>query len=135
VVLDLLSGLGSLRDRTKLSSWLTSVTVHHCVRLKRRRRQAFMSLDEAPEQAANVADDVLLPDEMLEKLEKQQLVRQALSMMDEPCRCLLTRLFFEDELNSYEDIAQELGVAVSTIGPKRGRCLKKLLLKLKELGF
>jgi DNA-directed RNA polymerase specialized sigma24 family protein len=55
--------------------------------------------------------------------------------MEEPCRRLLTHLFYEEELWSYEEIAEELGLSVSTIGPKRGRCLKKLLKILNEMGF
>lgn len=135
VILDVLSGLDRLKDHSKFRSWLTSIAIHHCMRLKRRHRQAFVNLDEVAEQAANVADTQPLPDEVLETLEKQQLVRHALAMMDEPCRHLLTRLFFDDELKSYEEIAEELGFAVSTIGPKRGRCLRKLLLTLQQLGF
>lgn len=135
VILDVLSGLGRLKDHNKFRAWLTSITIHHCMRLKRRHRQAFLNLDEVAEQAANIADAQPLPDQVLEDIEKQQLVRQALVMMDEPCRHLLTRLFFEDELKSYEEIAEELGFAVSTIGPKRGRCLRKLLLTLQQLGF
>jgi RNA polymerase sigma factor (sigma-70 family) len=135
VVLALLEGLGDLRDQTKLSSWLTTVTVHECLRVKRRRARPLTSLEEIEEQVVNIPDESLLPDEMIQLLEKQQLVRQALSMMDEPCRRLLTRLFFEKDDWSYEKISGELGLSVSTIGPKRGRCLKKLLQILMKLGF
>lgn len=135
VVLALLQGLGGLRDQGKLSSWLTTVTIHECMRVKRRRARSLTSLEEVEEQVANIPDDSLLPDEMIQRLEKQQLVQQALSMLDEPCRHLLIRLFFEKEAWSYEQISGELGVAVSTIGPKRGRCLKRLLQILTKLGF
>lgn len=134
-VLTLLEELGNLKDQTKLSSWLTTVTIHQCLRVKRRRTRPLISLQEAQEQVINIPDQSLLPDEMIQCLERQQLVRQALVMLDEPCRRLLIRLFFEDEAWSYEQISGELRLSVSTIGPKRGRCLKRLLQILTKLGF
>ncbi|MBI3951908.1 MAG: sigma-70 family RNA polymerase sigma factor [Acidobacteria bacterium] len=135
VALALLEDLGELRDGTKLSSWLTQVAIHECMRIKRRHSRALKSLDEVSEELAGIPDESLLPDEMVQRLEEQQLVRQALTMMDEPCRRLLTQLFFDKEMWSYEAIAKELGLSVSTIGPKRTRCLRKLLQILTELGI
>lgn len=135
VSLALLEGLAELRDWTKLSAWLTQVTIHECMRVKRRRSRPVTSLEEVDEEVANIPDESILPDEMIQQLETQQLVQQALAMMDEPCRCLLTHLFFETEGGSYENIAEELGLSISTIGPKRGRCLKKLLQILQNLGL
>jgi RNA polymerase sigma factor (sigma-70 family) len=135
VCLILLQDLESLRDESKLSSWLTTVTLRQCYRVRRRPMASVVSLDQAQEEVAQLTDDRLLPDEVLEQIEREHLVRQALSRMQEPCRRLLTYLFYEKEFWSYEEIARELGLSVSTIGPKRGRCLKKLLRILTELGF
>lgn len=135
VSLALLEELERLRDRTKLSSWLTTVTIHQCMRVKRQRSRSLLSLEEMKNEVAGIRDGSILPDEEVQKLEKQHLVRRALSMMDQPCRQLLTQLFFGDGGSSYKEIARQLGVSVSTIGPKRGRCLKRLLHILTEIGL
>jgi len=135
VCLAMLRDLEQLKDESKLSSWVTTITIHQCHRVRRRQRRNQISLDQVEEEVANLPDGSPLPDEAIQQIEQERLVRQALSMMDEPCRRLLTYLFFEKELWSYEEIAKELGVAVSSIGSKRGRCLQKLLKILNELGF
>lgn len=135
VCLVLLQDLENLRDESKLSSWLTTVTLRQCYRVRRRQSAPVVSLDQVEEEVAELPDEQLLPDEVIERMEREHLVRRALSMMQEPCRRLLTYLFYEKEFWSYEEIARELGLSVSTIGPKRGRCLRKLLRILTELGF
>jgi len=135
VCLAMLEGLEKLRDETKLNSWLTTVTQRHCYRVKRRQRRQPVKLDHVEEEVMNLPDAAPLPDEAVEQMERVQVVREALSMMDEPSRQLLTRLFYEKESWSYEAIAQEMGLAVATIGPKRGRCLKRLEGILHGLGF
>lgn len=134
VMLALLEGLSEVREKTKLSSWLTAVTIHECMRVKRRRRRWPTGLDDVRDELAGKVDESPLPDHVVQTLERQQLIQRALSMMDEPCRRLLTRLFFEEEW-SYQRLAEEMGVSVSTIGPKRSRCLKKLLNALTKLGW
>ncbi len=134
VMLALLESLSELRDWTKLSSWLTAVTIHECMRVKRRHRQWPIRLDDVEGELADKVDESPLPDDVVQTLEKQQLIHRALSMMDEPCRRLLTRLFFEEEW-SYQRLAEEMGLSVSTIGPKRNRCLRKLLNVLAKLGW
>lgn len=135
VCLILLQDLENLRDESKLSSWLTTVTLRQCYRVRRRQSAPVVSLDQVEEEVAQLADERLLPDEIIEQIEQEHLVRRALTLMEEPCRRLLTYLFYEKEFWSYEEIARDLGLSVSTIGPKRGRCLKKLLRILRELGF
>lgn len=135
VCLALLEGLDKLKDETKLSSWLTTVTKRQCYRVKRRQRQPVVSLDQVEEEVTNLPDRSSSLDEAVEQREQEQLVREALSMMDEPSQRLLTQLFYEKESWSYEAVAQEMGLAVATIGPKRGRCLKRLRGILNELGF
>jgi RNA polymerase sigma factor (sigma-70 family) len=137
VCLIMLEGLDRLKDETKLSSWVTTVTLRQCHRVKRRQRQRqrMIDLDQVKEEVANLPDAALPPDEQIQQMEQERLVRQALSMMGEPCRTLLTYLFYEKELWSYEEIAKALKISPSTIGPKRARCLKKLLEILNELGF
>jgi RNA polymerase sigma factor (sigma-70 family) len=114
---------------------LTTIAQRHCYRVKRRQRRRWESLDQVEEEVAGLLDESPLPDEAIERTERAQLVREALALMDEPSRRLLTRLFYEKDAWSYKAIAQDMGLAVATIGPKRGRCLKRLEGILNDLGF
>lgn len=135
VCLALLQGLDKLEDETKLNSWLTTIAQRHCYRVQRRQRRRGESLDQMEAEVAGLADESPLPDEAIERMERAQLVREALALMDEPSRQLLTRLFYEKDAWSYKAIAQDMGLAVATIGPKRERCLKRLEGILNDLGF
>jgi RNA polymerase sigma factor (sigma-70 family) len=83
----------------------------------------------------DLADESVLPDEALARLEEQHLVRAALTDLDGRCRTLLQMLFYAPESPPYSEIAAALGTSEGSIGPTRARCLKKLLGVLKKKGF
>ena len=59
----------------------------------------------------------------------QQLerVRQGLDWLDPRCRRLMDMLFNDDDTRvAYGDMAEQLNMAVGSIGPTRARCLDKL---------
>ena len=137
VCVALLEGLSALRDEAKLSSWLITTTTRECWKLKRRQRQEtdlMSSTDEEKGMVELVAEE-RLPDQLIQTWQEQQLVRQGIEQLEARCRTLLTYLFYEKQEWSYEHIAQELGMPPSSIGPTRGRCLKKLKRILKKLGL
>ncbi len=137
VCVALLEGLRTLRDETKLSSWIITTTVRECWKLKRRQRREVTAADqneEATDLVERVADDSL-PDEIIQTWQEQQLVRQGIEQLDERCKTLLTYLFYEKEQWSYDQISQALGIPPPSIGPTRGRCLDKLKRILKKSGF
>ena len=74
-------------------------------------------------------------DEALESAERAALVQHAVAGLDERCRELLTVLFWETPIPSYDDLAERLGMPIGSLGPTRGRCLEKLRGRLVELGF
>jgi RNA polymerase sigma factor (sigma-70 family) len=131
----MVQGLGRLKDASKLGSWLAAITRRHCYRIREQRGWKRRETDQEDEQLANLPDDAARPDETLQTLEQARLLRQAVSMLDEPCRGLMTRLFYEEEPPSYNEIAQQMNWPVSAIGPKRGRCLKRLRRVLDQIGF
>lgn len=136
VFMTLFQQMPTLRNQAKLGSWIITVTVRECYKL-RRRQVVTDSLDD-PEQAelralaesANSAQD-----EELLKLEKQHVIRQALIQLSEQCQRLLRALFYRDDPIPYADISRQLGIPVASIGPTRSRCLGKLKLTLKKTGF
>jgi DNA-directed RNA polymerase specialized sigma24 family protein len=46
---------------------------------------------------------------------------------------MLMAMFFDPDSPSYTQIAAELGIPEGSIGPTRGRCLRKLRALLDEL--
>lgn len=135
VCVALLEGLSALRDETKLSSWLMTTTMRECWKVKRQQRREVTDLDDGQSGMVEVAAEAQLPDEVIQTMQEQQLVRQGIEQLDERCRTLLTYLFYEKEEWSYEQISQKLGMPASSIGPTRGRCLSKLKQILKRLGL
>lgn len=135
VCLNMLEGLEGLRELSRFSSWVTTITVRNCRRVRQRQRREHCRTVDTDVELMKVPDGAPQLDEEIVLLEQEQLVRQAFSMMGEPCRRLLTYLFYEKEMWSYQEIAEELGLSTSTIGPKRGRCLQALLRNLRKLNF
>jgi len=92
-------------------------------------------MDYDAHEADALADDALLPDELILRLEAQNKVRTALATLDERCRRLLTLLFYRPDPAPYAEIAATLGIPEGSIGPFRARCLRKLRRILDDLGF
>lgn len=135
VCLIMLKGLEGLKDHTKLSSWLITTTLRECWKLKRRDPVEVSPLEDEEGNPVDIPDENPLPDELVEYLERQHLIRLAMERLPERCRRLLQMLFYEQGQWSYEQISRELGLPIASIGPTRGRCLQKLKRILEELGF
>ena len=127
VCLTLLRELPTLRQPRALAAWLVRLTTHSCTR--QRRRYAAGDVDEQTKAAAE------LPDELLQQLEREQMLRQAVSELEVECRQLVDLLFFTDPPVRYEAAATALGLATGSMGATRMRCLEKLRRSLEEKGF
>jgi RNA polymerase sigma factor (sigma-70 family) len=93
------------------------------------------SADDEAAPTAELPDPTPLPQETILTLEEQHTVRTTVALLDERCRRLLTRLFYDEERLAYREIAAELGIPEGSIGPTRNRCLQKLRDLLQEVGF
>lgn len=122
--------LGSLRDQTRLSSWLITTAHRESWRVAR-GSHPHDDLDDA---AATVVDSGPPPAEVVARAERDQLVRAAIGRLDDRCRDLLTALFLDADDPSYQAIGERLGMPVGSIGPTRVRCFKKLEAVLAKLG-
>lgn len=131
VNLSLFQQIHSLRDHEKLSSWIITVTVRECWKLRERQRRTD-SLDDpdVPEPSREAQMD-----ETIHLLERQHLLRRAVVALPENCRTLIELLFFQTSSNSYEELSRRLGRPIASIGPTRGRCLEKLKKNLESVGF
>lgn len=130
VCVTLLERLATLRDHDRVSSWLMTTTTRQCYRfLAERRRQHQSSIyDEAYE--SDILDRIpsAAPqaDAEQQRLEQQQLLREAVASLPDRCRRLITLLFYSKDELSYTEIARLIKAPVNSIGPTRARCLQKL---------
>lgn len=124
----LLRHLDQLKDQTRLSSWLITTAHRECWRLGRRKPK-----DEPLEERDIRADAP--PDALIERWERQHIVRTALERLGDPCKALLEALFLCPSQQGYETIAASLNMKIGSIGPTRARCFKKMEAILNELGY
>jgi RNA polymerase sigma factor (sigma-70 family) len=130
VCVDLLGDLPALRQPKALAGWLIRATLHRCLRFRQRQGK------RAPEGPGVVAAAVESAQETLvEEIEREQILREALRELSPRCQRLIQELFFAQPPRSYREIAAELGLATGSIGFIRGRCLEQLRRRLEERGF
>lgn len=111
--------LDRIRDPEALPSWLVTATRNEALRKQRRAQREIVS--DIPE----VADLGTRPDEAAEQNEEFANVRAAFDQLDDNCRHLLTLLMMEPQL-SYEEICEQWGRPIGSIGPTRSRCLERI---------
>jgi RNA polymerase sigma factor (sigma-70 family) len=132
VCLELFSALPRLRKPGSLRSWLISVTAHQSFHWKRKmRRRAEDELTDLQTERLQAEPS---PD-LIEQVEREQMLREAVAALPPRCRELITMLFYEQQQSSYREIAERLGLATGSIGFIRGRCLKRLQRTLEKRGF
>ncbi len=132
VCLELLSQLPKLREPRALPKWIMQVTSHKCLRQKR-HNQRLEYTDDSDEPIDSEVPPVA--EGILREAQEEQSLRQAITGMPPRCRQLVEMLFFEEPARPYKEIAQELGIAVGSIGFIRQRCLDRLKKRLSETGF
>jgi len=121
VCLTLLQNLHTVRDQTRLSAWLATVTRRICIEYWRRTPGGGQEdfTDEVDERNSDLEAELIV-------VERWHVMMQAMRMLDERCQHLLQALFLNPDPPSYQQLAQELGMAEGSIGPTRARCLEKL---------
>lgn len=120
--------LASVRELERLTPWLITTAHRETWRVAKRRRRGGEVSEELPDPGEPTADQ-------LATLEREQMVRDGLRELGGSCEQLLTALFLEREIRDYQTIAADLGIAVGSIGPTRGRCLEKLEAILRRRGL
>ena len=132
VCLELFSELPRLRSAEAVRSWIIKVTSHQSYHWKRKlRRLAEDELTPIDEEQLSAE----LPPDLMEEIERAQILREAVAALPPRCREIIRLLFYEPEPISYRDLAARLGLATGSIGFIRGRCLQRLERALHELGF
>jgi RNA polymerase sigma factor (sigma-70 family) len=135
VCLDLLSDLPRLREPRALPKWLMQACYHKCLHYRRKSQKHLAAPEADAEGIAADVENAPLPDHMLCEVEKEQMVRDALTELSPRCERMVRMLFFENPPRPYQEIARELDLATGSIGFIRGRCLEKLKKYLEKMGF
>jgi RNA polymerase sigma factor (sigma-70 family) len=124
-----------LRNPEVVRYWLLT-TCRNAVRDVYRRRSRSNELAQmktAEDQTLGRLVSAQDPDRDLIDGERRLALREALGRLDQSDRELLALLML-DPPPSYEDIAEQLGRPVGSIGPTRARCLERLRVILKGVG-
>lgn len=128
--LRLVTHIDTIRDPSRVGAWLKTTARNECLRVLRKAGRAVPSSDDEVLDGA----DPLLPaiDANLVADERQAALHAALGRLSEPCQRLL-RVLMADPEPTYEQVGQALGMAIGSIGPTRGRCLKSLRRELEGI--
>jgi len=136
VCLELFSQLQNLRKPGSLRSWLITIAIHQSFHWKRRnRRRSEFEISGVEVEEEGAGETAVAPPEFIEALEREQMVRDAISRLPARCNEMIRLLFFQHPPIPYAELAQSLGLAPGSIGFIRGRCLKRLQKLLEESGF
>lgn len=138
VCVTLLEKLGSIRAPRGLAAWIITTTSRESLAVIRRRRreQQRSAADVLSTAEFGPPDPHQLPEEELIGLERQHIVRLAMSQLPDTCRRLIEALFSDaDDRVSYQSLADGLGMSMNSLGPTRGRCLEKLRRLLIAAGY
>ncbi|GAB4221964.1 MAG: sigma-70 family RNA polymerase sigma factor [Acidobacteriota bacterium] len=130
VALKLLEKLESLEKVGSLGSWIGTVTRRECLDIVRGRAR---SADVEPEVLEQHAAPEVPADDTLVAIEQEHAVALALERLDPTCRELLRALYVESPRPAYDEIAARMGRPVGSLGPTRGRCLKKLERRYRQV--
>ena len=126
----LVENLNRLRPDSNLGGWLATVARHEALRLLRKQKREMVG------QAEDVAESPFLlnisGNSATAHWDRVDWLNQGLTLLDQRCRELLLLLYFSNEPPTYEDIANQLGLSVGSVGPIRGRCLERLRAILVE---
>lgn len=126
--------LGDFRGDSSFATWLYRIVANACRdELRRRQRQRTVSLEvtvenEDGEMVRQYADEGEGPDQALERVELQRLVRETLATLDEDHRQILILRDFQDL--SYQDIAELLNLSLGTVKSRINRARNALKEKL-----
>jgi RNA polymerase sigma factor (sigma-70 family) len=121
--LKLLEHIDKLRDPARVGSWLATTAQREALRCIAQSRRLVLNDDDT----AFDGPDRLLPP-LDEALLAHEQASAAVAALDElpPTWRSLVELLTQDPPRSYEEIGADLGVPVGTIGPTRGRCVRRL---------
>jgi RNA polymerase sigma-70 factor (ECF subfamily) len=125
-------GLAGFRGAARFSTWLHSITSHHCLNaLEARNRQPLHHRerertggDDRPPRLERLADGEPRADALLEQQERARLVQAALARLKNDHRLIV--VLRDIQGMSYEAIAEALGIELGTVRSRLHRARMEL---------
>ncbi|MFI5305769.1 MAG: sigma-70 family RNA polymerase sigma factor [Polyangiales bacterium] len=137
VFISVFKAIESFRGDAALSTWLHRIAANHAHNrrkyLARRGRDAQRPFEElaTPIDSGTLGPRPHTPHQIVESLQAEHHVQQALSELDDEQRLLITLRDLEDM--SYEDIRQVTGLPIGTVKSKLHRARMALHLRFAAL--
>lgn len=126
--------LKNFRGEAKVSSWLHRIAINQCLTKKRReksRAETFFEEEERAEERYFVAPSDKSPVQQIEKIERSRYVKQAVLSLPPDLRQVIVMKEFEEM--TFQEIADTLGLPLSTVKSRLYTALKQLRLKLEKV--
>ena len=127
--LRLLESLDRLHNPARVGGWLATTARRECLRVLNANRRQVPIGDDVVEQESLAP----LPGESLARVERNEAIRHAFSLLRERDQALFRLLTAEPSLR-YEEISAALGMPIGSIGPSRQRALERLRRELESQG-
>jgi RNA polymerase sigma-70 factor (ECF subfamily) len=126
-------GLSSFKKEARFSSWLYQIALNLCRdRARRRRGRPMVSIDELDEGGVALVEQSKSALQVLEEEDLGRLVARAVAALPEEQREVV--VLKEYEGLTFLEIAQILGVPVSTVKTRLYRALDQLKIRLVRQG-
>jgi len=114
----------------KFSSWLLAIASHYCVDVLRRRRINYLSIDELPPMTELSMPASMQPEQVVVRDQNKSAVQQLLDVLSPAYRTPVILRYWYDM--SYAEIAETMGVTVSTIKTRLHRARARLATAARE---
>jgi RNA polymerase sigma factor (sigma-70 family) len=129
VWMKVVDNLDRIREPRAIPAWIKTTAIRAALALLRtRNRLTLLDVSQDNSAAWSPLNPSLYSSEVDARMldaERQSAVRDGLAELAESHRALL-RLLVADPPISYQQISDQLGLPVGSIGPTRARCLRKL---------
>lgn len=127
--------LRGFRGEAKVSSWLHRIAVNQCITRQRRakvRKEAGLD-DETEKDAGSFATPLeRSPSRVVENLERTVAVRRAVNSLPLELRQVIVMKEFEEL--TFREIADALGLPLSTVKSRLYTALRQLQMRLQKFG-
>lgn len=141
VFITVFKSIDGFRGESKLSTWLYRVATNHCKNrikyLDRRARGKKKELDEVAEHGAlesatmSPSSHIARPDQMMEAMQKERILQQAIAALEEEHRTLI--VLRDIEHMTYEQIQEITGLPEGTVKSRLHRARHALRTKVQRL--
>jgi len=118
-------GLPEFDERARFATWAYRVTTNACLdALRKKKTRSASSLEALEEQGYLPEDPSASPEEIVITDSRRQAVQEALSMLSPDARAALLLRDIQGE--SYESVAESLGLTLGTVKSRIHRAREKL---------